>query len=359
MAARTLVVIGDELAPRSPHAPRRDYQELAARLGADVLHAGDLPSAAGRGRGGIALARAAAKRAGTYENVYCDSEHIGLPLAFLLRNRPTPRLAMIAHYLTPPKKQMLIRALRLQRRIDMLALHSAAQVARARTIGFRPHQLALVPYQVDATFWQPDAGAPPAHIASAGQEFRDYRTLLDAVRGLDTHVRIAAGSLWSTRKKNFVAADIPENVAVGRLQYPGLRAMYAAAHFVVVPLHDVDFQAGIITILEAMSMAKGVIVSRTAGQTGAVSGPLVRNGEFLEIGEHSWPERTGLFVQPGDVASLRHAIEHLRAHPDQARAMGEAARRHVEAEFTVEHFVERMAALIDPAMAAVPAGARA
>jgi glycosyltransferase involved in cell wall biosynthesis len=359
MQARTLVVVGDAIEAASPDAPRRDYHELTARLDADVLHAGELLPTGARSRSGIALARAAAKRAGGYENVYCDSEHIGLPLAFLLRNRPRPRLTMIAHYLTPPKKRIVIKALRLQRRINTLVLHSPAQIARARSLGFRPDQVALMPYQVDAQYWRAERAEPTTHVGSAGQEFRDYRTFLDAVRGIEEPVRVAAGSLWSTRKKNFSEVDVPHHVSVSRLPYSELRSMYAAAHFVVVPLHDVDFQAGIITILEAMAMAKAVIVSRTAGQTGVVTGPLIQDSQFVEIGERAWPEPTGIYVPPGDATSLRFAIEHLLAHPDEARRMGEAGRRHVEAELSLEHFVARMAPIIDPALVSPPLGATA
>jgi glycosyltransferase involved in cell wall biosynthesis len=295
------------------------------------------------------LARHVAAIAGAYENIYCDSEHIGLPLAWLLRRRAgRPRISMIAHYLSPLKKRVAVRALRLQRAIDAVAVHSPAQVDRARSLGFIGRQLALVPYHVDTRFWRPRDGGAPAHIGSAGQEFRDYMTLLRAVDGLDAPVRIAAGSHWSRRARNFRARDIPPNVTVGRIDYAGLREVYASARFVVVPLHDVDFQAGIITILEAMSMAKAVIVSRTRGQSGAVVGSLMERGRLRDIGESAWPDHTGMYVPPGDHASLRDAITYLLERPDIAARMGAAGRAFVEAEFTLERFVDRMAALIAP-----------
>jgi glycosyltransferase involved in cell wall biosynthesis len=351
MPSRTLLVIGDARDdPGSGQArPRPDYEVLQVRLGADILHAGELPRPMGRARAGIALARMAAARADAYDAIYCDSEHIGMPLAFLLRRRPAgPRLTMIAHYLTPVKKRALIRALGLQHRIDGIALHSPAQVARARTMGFRPDQIHHIPYQVDAAFWRPQVGSPADYVASAGQEFRDYRTLIRAAVGLPVDVRIAAGSYWSTRRKNFREDEIPANVRIGRLPYPELRAQYAGARFAVVPLHNVDFQAGIITILESMAMGKAVVVSRTDGQTGVISGPLMDGDVLRDIGEHAWPEQTGIYVPPGDVASLRNAIDYLLDRPEIAQRMGAAARRHVEAELSLDHFVERMASVIAP-----------
>jgi hypothetical protein len=252
MNAKTLLVIGDAIEPaREQAGPRRDYEALRDALDADVLHAGDVPSARGRGRGGIAIARVAARRARDYDNVYCDSEHIGMPLAFLLgRSADRPRLTMIGHYLTPFKKRALFRALRLARRIDAIAVHSPAQAARATGIGFRDDQVRLVPYQVDARYWRPTPGDGAGdYIASAGQEFRDYRTLIRATEGLPVGVQIAAGSHWSSRSKDIDEHHLPANVSVRRRPYHELREMYAGARFVVVALHDVDFQAGIITIL--------------------------------------------------------------------------------------------------------------
>lgn len=360
MQNRSLIVVSDriEAAPAPDERPRRDYEALARALGADVLHAGDVDAASGRGRGGITLARAAASRAPAYENVYCDSEHVGLPLSFLLRKASQPRLTMIAHYLSPLKKRAAIRLFRLPRRFDAVVLHSEAQMRRARSLGFTEQQLTLIPYQVDSEFWRPQHDRPPTHIASAGQEFRDYRTLLRAVRDMPLQVRIAAGSQWSTRRNNFGEGDVPGNVTVARLSYPELRDSYAGAHFVVVPLHNVDFQAGIITILEAMAMGKCVVVSQTRGQTGVVSGPLMQDGRLQDIGENAWHDRTGIYVPPGDDAALHQTIQYLLDRPDVARRMGEAGRAFIESELSLGHFVARMSAVIAPAATPELAGAR-
>jgi glycosyltransferase involved in cell wall biosynthesis len=370
---RTLIVVGDRITPLddATAGPRRDYDALAARLNAGVIDASVIGRPRGRGLGGVMLARHVARRAGDYDSIYCDSEHIGLPLAFLLRRRVCrPRLTMIAHYLTPAKKRLAIRALRLYRAIDRVVLHAPAQLARARALGFAEDRLALVPYHVDTDFWRSEttssagtriasagtriasAGTRIAsagtHIASAGQEFRDYMTLFRAVDGIDIPVRIAAGSQWSRRPRNFRDADVPPNVTIGRLPYGALREIYAGARFVVVPLHDVDFQAGIITILEAMSMGKAVIVSRTRGQTGVVSGPLMERGRLRDIGENTSPAHTGIYVPPGDPASLRDAITWLIERPAVAARMGAAGRALVDAELSLERFVDRMAAIIAP-----------
>jgi glycosyltransferase involved in cell wall biosynthesis len=302
---------------------------------------------------GIALARAAADRAIAYEHIYCDSENIGMPLAWLLAGHsPRPRLTMIAHYLTPLKKRLLCRVLRVHRAIDCVALHSPAQHRRAAQCGLSRTQIADVPYQVDSSFWSPGEGTAK-HIASAGQEFRDYATLIEAVAPLSVPVEIAAGSFWSNRSINFTPETLPAHIHTARRPYVELRQLYDQSRFVVVPLHDVDFQAGIIAILEAMAMAKAVIVTRTRGQTGVVSGQLMTSGGLADIGEASWAQATGMYVPPGDAGALRMAITYLLDNPDIASAMGAAGRRHVEANFTIELFAERISRMIRGDMGAV------
>jgi glycosyltransferase involved in cell wall biosynthesis len=343
---RTLLVIGDDARHRAGERPRRDFDLLAEHLGADVLHAGELEAPHGRTRTGIALARRAAQRSSAYGAIYCDSEHIGIPLAWMLRGKRDPRLTVLAHYLTPWKKRTLIRASGASRRIDALIVHSQAQADRAHSLGFDQGKVSVTPYQVDTRFWQP-AGATPDCIASAGREFRDYLTLMRAASGLPVDVRIASGSHWSSRRSTFRAADVPPNVTLGPRTYAELRDLYASAHFVVVPLVDVDFQAGIITILEAMAMGKAVIVSRTRGQRGVVSGPMIEGGAFRDIGEAA-SEQNGIYVPPASPDDLRDAIDYLLAHPDAARSMGAAGRRLVEREMPVELFAERLAERIVP-----------
>ena len=73
-------------------------------------------------------------------------------------------------------------------------------------------------------------------ICAVGQELRDYPTLVEAVRGLDVDVVIAAASPWSKREDSSAGLDIPPNVEVGAFDLFELRQLYADAAFVVVPL---------------------------------------------------------------------------------------------------------------------------
>jgi glycosyltransferase involved in cell wall biosynthesis len=54
---------------------------------------------------------------------------------------------------------------------------------------------------------------------------------------------------------------------------------------------------------------------------------------------------TGFVVPPNDPEALRRKLLWLREHPEQARAMGEAARRRVLERFTWTAVVERCLAI--------------
>ena len=143
-------------------------------------------------------------------------------------------------------------------------------------------------------------------ICAAGLERRDYPTLMEAVDGLDVRVVIAAASPWSTKSDSTENRDIPSNVEVRRLSLFELRDLYAASRFVVMPLFDVEFQAGITTILEAMSMGHAVVCTRTEGQTDTII-----EGE------------TGLYVRPGDVGRAEaNAGDAARRRCSCTRLMG-------------------------------------
>src|SRR6185369_12933009 len=196
----------------------------------------------------------------------------------------------------------------------------------------------------------PGDSASRPMICSAGLEFRDYTTLIAAARDLDGDVRIGAASHWAKHNAFGASADLPANVTVGAYNYQQLRDLYASARFVVVPLRDVDNQAGITTILEAMAMGKAVVVTRTRGQTDVVrdwrSGASAPTPGFLatpELAQTLGALPTGWYVQPNDPNDLRDAISYLLAHPEIAEEMGRNARRVVEGFFGLDAFVARFA----------------
>jgi glycosyltransferase involved in cell wall biosynthesis len=336
--------------------PRPDYLELAAALDADLLDVAEARRRTGRlGRAiervagtGPLLAWACHRARRDHDLVLSDGEQVGLPLAalsYLTRRRP--RHAMIVHVLSPRKKVLVFRALRLGRRIDTFLTYASSQRRFiVDELGVPADQVVLIPFMVDSEFFSPERVTPRSRprpmVCSAGLERRDFPTLMDAVDGLDLDVVIAAASPWSKQADSTEGAALPANVTVCKLGFVDLRQLYADATAVVMPLEDVDFQAGVTTILEAMAMEKAVVCSRTQGQTDVITDRV-----------------DGVYVPPGDASALRARLVWLLADDDEQARLGRRARALVTARMDVTTYARLIAGVVrssgegEPAAAAV------
>ena len=371
MARVLFVVTADVDAPRPAGGPRKDYAALAEALHADVLDRAEARKhPVGRWIArwfGIAAAQAvvAFARRNNYDAVLTDGEHIGIPLGLLLKlaRKRLPHVT-IGHRVAAAKKRPFFRWLGVQSHIARIALHSQRQHDLAvKLLGLDEDKLALVPYQADTEFWHPLPDIREERlICSAGLEFRDYPTLVQAVDGLDVRLVIGAASHWSKRHTSVAQSETPANVEVDSFDYFALRKLYARAAIVVVPLDDVDFQAGVTTILEAMAMAKPIIVTHSLGQT-----DVVEDRRTVTRGAHPRPrpvslmhrvadaagvaiEPNGFYVLPNDPQGLRRAIQYLLDRPEERAQLGAAGRRTIESLATLESYVARISALVDEAV---------
>ena len=360
----------EETARLTEDGPRRDFLELARRVAGRTLFASEGRRGGLRGRllgPHVRQAWHAARAARSGDAVFADGEHNGIPLLLFLalRRRPVARVVMLGHLVGRPWKRAL---LWLGTRLGppgALLVHSEAQADLVHPWVARRWTVELVPYQVDADFWQARAepDRPPLMVA-VGSESRDYGTLVEAVRGLDVSLVIAAGSHWA--RSAATAQSLPPNVTLltGPLPFAELRALYQRASAVVVPLHDVANQSGVTTLLEAMSMSRPVIVTATSGQREVVRGPLVHADGTLDRAatEDRGPHRfggvsaegeadSGLYVPVGDASALRAALVRLTSDPASAARLGAAGRESALASFTLEMFSERLAAALEPAPA--------
>jgi glycosyltransferase involved in cell wall biosynthesis len=281
-----------------------------------------------------------------YKVVFSDSEHIGLFAGILLRAiRDRPRHVLLAHHLTPRKKHAFM--FLAKEGVDQLIVHSPAQRDFAISrLGVDPASLVVLPYQVDTTYWTPEPAVPSNFIVTAGLECRDYETLIEAVEDLPLKVYIGAASNWSRKSNTLADRPLPANITASSYSYRELRSLYARSLFVVVPLLNVDFQAGITTILEAMAMQRAVILTRTMGQSEVISGPMW-TAEMNDWPSHLRIEQSsGIYVTPRDAAGLRSAIKYLQNHPEVAAVLGANGRAQVEANWGLEAFTARFADVI-------------
>jgi glycosyltransferase involved in cell wall biosynthesis len=321
--------------------PRADYLELARSFDADIIDYTTARETTGRigrmlhwiGGRNLVLAYACWKVRKEYQAIVTDGEQIGLPLAVLLKLTPggRPRHMMIVHVISEPKKTLFLDWLGVQSCIDRFITYSRWQqefiesrwkLARRRVV--------WTPFMVDQQFFAPGrveanhTGRP--QICAVGLERRDYATLLRAVKDLDVHVVIAAASPWSKRKDAMAKESIPSNVTVRKFTQYELRQLYADSRFMVMPLENVKFQAGVTAILECMAMGKAVVCSRVPGQTDVVV-----------------EDENGRYVPPGDPLALRAEIQRLLDHPHEADSLGTRGRQLIERQMNLDLYSQRLA----------------
>lgn len=332
--------LDDEVA--AGRRPRPDYGVLAAQLKAEIVDVSIARRRHGRlgsllqriGGPGLLLAWYAVRERRRFDVLVTDGEQVGIPYALLSRlfGSGGLRHAMIVHVITVPIKLRLMRWGRLADRIDRYLVYSSRQGEVLRDdLGVDQQRVVLTPFMVDAAFFSLDQTEELQRdmICSAGLERRDYPTLMRAIEGLEVEVVIAAASPWSKQPDSTSGSVIPSNVRIERLDHFELRKLYAASRLVVMPLVDVDFQAGITAILEAMSMERPVVCSRTSGQTDTIV-----DGE------------TGIYVSPGDPGELRQAIRGLLQQPEERERIGQRSRDWVLENADVERYADRIASVV-------------
>ena len=328
--------------------PRADYLELARSFNADLVDYAAARTIAGRtgvvleklGGPNLVLAFACWRIRKSCKAIVTDGEQVGLPLAALLKLTPGTRPChlMIVHVISEPKKTVFLDWLGVQSAIDRFITYSRWQ---QRFIEDRwklnRDRVLWTPFMVDQDFFEPErvtpnSGAHP-QICAVGLERRDYETLLRAVEDLDVRVVIAAASPWSKRTESVAKQAIPSNVTVRKFTQYELRQLYADSCFMVMPLENVKFQAGVTAILECLAMGKAVICSRVPGQT-----DVVVEGE------------NGRYVPPGDPSTLNKEIRQLLSRPEEAVRLGANGRKLVERQMNLDLYVQRMTGFLHEAI---------
>jgi glycosyltransferase involved in cell wall biosynthesis len=234
----------------------------------------------------------------------------------------------------------------LARWTDRVVGNSEAVVAFYRKVGIPAGKLAMIPSgigdeeppEVDPAAVRVGLGlpadAPLVLFAGRLAEQKGVETLIAALDLLQ-HVRpdlrgliVGEGPLRSRLEALARGFRLTEE---RRLTFLGHRddvpRLLAAADVLVLPSH---YEGLPNVILEAMRFRKPVVATAAPGTT-----EVVRDG------------LTGLLVPLRDPPALAQAIRRVIAEPDLARALGEAGRARVEAEFGAARMIERFAGLYE------------
>jgi glycosyltransferase involved in cell wall biosynthesis len=183
----------------------------------------------------------------------------------------------------------------------------------------------VAPQAVDNDFWRADVAAAPHEPNWPGRAGVRFLFVGRAAPEKGIAVLLAA---WRKAKPSIADAalvlagadDVPEPsaFALGRLDPPRLRSVYAACQVLVVPsVRTRTFlEPWGLVVNEAMNQGLAVIASDTVG---AAAGGLVRDG------------RNGLVVHAGDSGALAGAISRLAKDTSLRERLGDAGREDVRA----------------------------
>ncbi len=246
-----------------------------------------------------------------YDVMVFDSEMLGNMVALLSAFVPNKTPILMLDCLWEHPRGRLHRLLkrtqfRLQartvRRFIVWAVHEIRDFSE--TFGLPAEMFQFIPFHHSLEGFQYEVSEGD-YIFSGGDTDRDYRCLLEAVRGLNVKLRIA--TRWTGWNEG---ADVPAGVEAGGTSPEDFRQLMAGAKMVVLPMRRGKLRsAGQQTFLNAMAMGKPVVVADDKGAR-----------DYIDSGND------GIVVPSGDVEAMRSAIKSLLDDPEYAHQMGARAR---------------------------------
>jgi glycosyltransferase involved in cell wall biosynthesis len=268
--------------------------------------------------------------------VFSTVDTVGLPLALLKRSRLVrPRLVYTSVGL--PERLEQVRPGRVSafyrdalRRCGAVLAYAAGEADRLREwLGPGGPPVAFVPFGVDTEAFRPVDRAPEVDVLSVGADPRRDFDLLVRVAGRrpEWTFEIVAGG-----ERARALGQLPANVHVeSDISLDDVRERLASARVVALPVRDNSYSGATTTLLQAMAMAKPVVVSRTAA---------IADGYGLEDGINC------RLVPPGDETAFERALAETTTGADAARSLGIRARQTVERSLSWERYTNALWELV-------------
>jgi glycosyltransferase involved in cell wall biosynthesis len=238
---------------------------------------------------------------------------------------------------------------RVYRRARLIVVSSPLLGEHAAALAPYRDRIRVIPFGIDATRWDltPAISARAAEIRReaggrhlilfAGRmvPYKGVDVLLRAMVGLDASA-VLVGDGPSRAGWAVLARQLGLTTRVrfaGEVEHQELAALYHACDTFVLPSVTRAEAFGYVQ-LEAMACAKPVVSTRLPSGVPWVN----RHGE------------TGLTVPPGDADALRRAVAALAGDASIGRRFGQAGRRRVQTDFTMETMRRAAAAVYREAM---------
>lgn len=333
--------IADQIRQRQHY--RIDYLDLSQRFDTEYVDYNAIPDC-GPARTieetlrvdlRLALRVAQIVREHRYDTVVSMSERVGIPLSYVL-DRSIKQIVIVHHPLSPIKLRVMCRLGVLRGCHRIITISQAEAAALRQALDLEPDQVHVLNTPVDTDFFRPRGSALPAaepdHIESLGLSYRDYPTLIEAMRQLP-HIpcHLRAGSAWVSGSAGYRRSAIPPNVSIKPYVHPRvLRDCYLQSRFIVVPLRSTtQWSAGCTSVQQAQAMGRAVIATALPG-----------------LSDYVRDRETGLLVEGGAPAALAAAIDELWRDPARAMAMGRRAQAWVQATFSLDKWLDDMTNLV-------------
>ena len=220
------------------------------------------------------------------------------------------------------------------RRVSCAVCHSTLETQRYRSmfagcgtdfvfVPWGGHVPAPAEVLANAAPLPPKDGLP--RVVAAGRSGRDYPTLAAAVAAMPCRLaiicneRAALGGVVPSEHVEVLTNTFHADYFMQLLQ----------ADIVVVPLQVEDISAGQMVLIQAMALARPLVVTRT---------PTI--GDYLDDGD------TALLVPRGDASAMAAAIRQLLDNPDAAAAMGRRAQARYAARFSTDAHLRTLVAAV-------------
>jgi glycosyltransferase involved in cell wall biosynthesis len=192
------------------------------------------------------------------------------------------------------------------------------------TFGLDADRVRVVPYGIDAHFFSPRPAPEEDYVLAIGRDRgRDHQTLVEAMRRSGARLRLFAPQGMVDER------SLPPNVELTseRIDHVSYREILARARLVAVTTTAPRYPSGQTVVLEAMAMAKPLVVTDS---------PAMR--------DYVTPDVQGVLVPPGDPSAVADAVDDLLADDARRQRMGHAGREAVERRFNQDEMWAQVAA---------------
>ena len=272
--------------------------------------------------------------ASRYDVLYCGCQHDALLICFLrsLGLVSIPTVVTMHHMIHPVFQPRWMFKLFFGSASSFVCLHQKIADELTSRFGVDPAKVEVIEWGVDAEFYGSTAATDksdrsvPSGVVAAGRTFRDYDTLVRAVRGTDIPLQIFCTD--DAKPVEQAGANVQVHSLAQLLPLKSLLGHYADAAVVAIPMVDVPGKlVGLTSLFDAMAMGKPVVMTANP---------------FIDVDIEK--EGIGFWVAPGDQAGWTRALTHLSNHPEQAKAMGEKSLALVKGRYHIDRFARQLSA---------------